>query len=563
MNITTLHANNKTDAATFIKKNKYIIALGVFVAYLCFSLYRIGDNSLWYDEVYSIDLGKATIDDIIANAIREDVNPPLYLIILHYWLDLFGDSEAALRSLSAVAMSLGCGIFFLFCNRFFNWQTAIFSTLLFFTSNELFYYAQEGRTFGLVILFCVLSNYAFMFLIKSPNWKNALLLGICNIVLFYLHTLSTLVCFGQIIAIFFLAFDGSLIGKKNTREISFLGYKLKHVAYYMLSWLIFVLLFLPWRERFFELMGQKSGSYWLAAPSPYEFKKCLYEFFNSEPLFFVYLISFILFLITTLAVKKFREESFSLKLLIAALIMGPFLMCVNYEISIFSTPVFLKRYILFTLLGFILMYSYIFSVLKIDFRIKLTFFIILLFFTARQMAVPKPSWFDFKDGVELLRKIEGPRTYITTDQTQLYAYYLDREVIFKAHGLERDYLLSQHGVHNPSNLIWPSTLDYSKYSDIYYTRVFEHYYDPNGLILAALNKKLVVKEDIEIKGIHITHFVIPPPDRDSMIRVMRQDIINNEEWYAQIIKKAKEWKIPVDSMVTVDAIWNYHQLYNK
>ncbi|MES2514373.1 MAG: glycosyltransferase family 39 protein [Bacteroidota bacterium] len=561
MRIISLPQFDKSEFSIFINQHKYKIAFGIFITYLCFSLYNIGDNNLWYDEVYSIDLGDETVEYIITNAIIEDVNPPLYLIILHYWMQLFGDSEAGLRSLSATAMSLGCGVYFLFCTRFFNWQTAIFSVLLFFTSNELFYYAQEGRTFGLIIMFCVLSNYAFMNLIKNPNWKNATFLGVFNIILFYLHTLSTLIAVGQIIAIFFLAFDKTLINNKNKNEFSFLGYRLKHLAYYILSWLVFLLLFLPWSGRFFELMNKENGSFWLTRPTSYDFKKCLYEFFNTDNLFFVYLGSFLIFLALISISKKLREEAFSLNLLLTALVMGPLLMYINYEVSIFSTPIFLKRYILFTLLGLFILYAYVLSLLKIDFRIKLCFFLTLSIVTASKMHVPKESWFDFDKGVQLLKKVEGPRCYITTDQSALYAYYLDKEGIFKAPREQRANLLAQHGVYEPGNLLWVNTLDYEKYSEIYYTRVFECYYDPERLVLAELNKKLIAKEDIDIKGIHITHYSMAPPDRDSMITVLRQEILNNQAWYSQVVQKSKEWKIPVDSMVTLDAMWNYEQKY--
>jgi mannosyltransferase len=162
----------KFDVSLFINKHKYLIALGVFISYLCLSMYKIGNNSLWYDEGFSIDLAHDSIDSIILSSLRDDPNPPLYIIILHYWISVFGDSETGLRSLSAVAMSLAGSILFLFCRRFFNWQTAIFATLFFFTSNEIYYYSEEGRTFGLIILFCTLSIYSFMNLIKSPNWKT-------------------------------------------------------------------------------------------------------------------------------------------------------------------------------------------------------------------------------------------------------------------------------------------------------------------------------------------------------------------------------------------------------
>lgn len=560
MNKISLTIFNKGDFSVFIKKHQFKIAFGLFVAYLCLSLYKIGNNSLWYDECYSIDFANDSIRDIIKISLRDDVNPPLYLIILHYWLDLFGDSEASLRSLSALSLSFACSFFFLFSLRFFNWQTAVFSILLFFTSNELFYYSQEGRTYALVILFCVLSNFAFMSLVENPNWKNALLLGIFNSVIFYLHTLASLAFVGQLILMPFLTFNKHLFLKKNPTTISFAGYKLKHILYYIISWIIFGLLFLPWKARFFEIMSQKSKGYWFTTPSFDDLKNCLFDFSNSKELFFVYIFSFIILLFLIFSFKKLREESFNPKLIIIPIILGPLLLYLNYMISIYMAPMFIKRYVLFTILGFILTYAYVFSVLKVDFRIKSGLFLILLFFSARKMTVPRDSWYDFKDGVEFLKKVEGPRCYISSDMPALFAYYLDREAMFNVPLEKRYKLLAEHGIHIHNNLYWPNTIDYSKYSDIYYTRAFDNYYDPNHTVATQLRKKLLFVEEISIKGMQITHFKVPV-NRDSTIILIRKDIINNKEWYSQIIKKAKERNITVDSMVTLDANWSYEQSY--
>ncbi|MBI3519211.1 MAG: glycosyltransferase family 39 protein [Bacteroidetes bacterium] len=552
-------SNNKL--AFFIHNKRYWIAFGVFASYLCLGFYKIGNTNIWFDEMYSIDLAVHNdIYGIILNAIKADVNPPLYLIIVHYWLDLFGQSEVALRSISAIAVSLSCGIFFLFCHRFFNWQTAIFATLLFFSSNELFYYAQEGRTYGLVILFCVLSNYSFMSFVKQPNLKSTALLGIFNAIIFYLHLLASLNFIAQILLIPFLAFDKKLFTEKDPLVYSFFGFKLKQVGYYIFSWSIFGILFLPWRERFFGLMGQKSGSFWLGRPSVFELKNCLFDLYNSKELFFVYLISFSILLFAIIFIKRSRNDFFDYKLIIIPMVIGPFLLFLNYFVSIYATPIFLKRYVLFTILGFILSYAYVFSVIKLDFRIKLALFLVLVFFTARKMVIPRESISDFKEGVELLKKAE-PKSYITTDMSAMYAYYLDRDHIFKEPiGPARDSLLMARGIYPQCNTYWANSIDFSKYTDIYYTKTLEDYYDPNRITASILHKKLIFIEDINIKGINISHFSVPVK-KDSTVKTLCNNIKNDKEWYKLIIQKAKEKNITPDSMLVIEAIWCYEQKY--
>jgi len=63
--------------------------------------YNIDKKSYWLDEELSIRLSSLSISGIIDNSANE-THPPLYYFILHYWMNLFGDSEASARSLSAI-----------------------------------------------------------------------------------------------------------------------------------------------------------------------------------------------------------------------------------------------------------------------------------------------------------------------------------------------------------------------------------------------------------------------------------------------------------------------------
>src|SRR6266498_48084 len=63
--------------------------------------YRLGDQSFWFDEAYSVVQARKPLGDLLA-ATAADTQPPLYYLLLGLWGGLFGDSEPALRSLSAL-----------------------------------------------------------------------------------------------------------------------------------------------------------------------------------------------------------------------------------------------------------------------------------------------------------------------------------------------------------------------------------------------------------------------------------------------------------------------------
>jgi hypothetical protein len=61
----------------------------------------LANVGLWFDEANTYSIARGTADEIVAR-LRDDASPPLYYFLLHGWIAIFGASEAALRSLSAV-----------------------------------------------------------------------------------------------------------------------------------------------------------------------------------------------------------------------------------------------------------------------------------------------------------------------------------------------------------------------------------------------------------------------------------------------------------------------------
>ncbi len=67
-------------------------------------LYRLGADSLWYDETVSMLLARAEIPELLRHT-AGDIHPPLYYLLLHFWIRLAGWSE-----FSAAFFSLWFGV---------------------------------------------------------------------------------------------------------------------------------------------------------------------------------------------------------------------------------------------------------------------------------------------------------------------------------------------------------------------------------------------------------------------------------------------------------------------
>ncbi|HCM37311.1 MAG: hypothetical protein UV61_C0006G0164 [Candidatus Gottesmanbacteria bacterium GW2011_GWB1_43_11] len=123
-------------------------------------------QSLWRDEAFSVWIAQDSLSELIRRT-SGDFNPPLYYILLHYWLQIFGRSEIALRGLSVAFWLCFLAVVYIFAKKIFKSQpAAILTTALMAVNPMLLYFAFELRMYSLLILLATLSMYFFY----TQNW---------------------------------------------------------------------------------------------------------------------------------------------------------------------------------------------------------------------------------------------------------------------------------------------------------------------------------------------------------------------------------------------------------
>ncbi|HSH31533.1 MAG TPA: glycosyltransferase family 39 protein [Candidatus Saccharimonadales bacterium] len=133
------------------------LALGVVVMFT-----NITKSSIWHDEGYTMMLIPKAPLDILARTAR-DVHPPLHYLTLHYWTSLFGTSELAARSLSAVFMLGTIMVMFYLVKRLFGTAPARLAALFLALAPFLVRYAQEARMYAMVAFLLALAT---LFLVR-------------------------------------------------------------------------------------------------------------------------------------------------------------------------------------------------------------------------------------------------------------------------------------------------------------------------------------------------------------------------------------------------------------
>src|SRR4051794_15392123 len=116
----------------------------------------------WIDEGLSVGIADRPLSDI-PFALREDGSPPLYYMLLHFWLDLAGRSESGVRGLSLLFALLAIPAAFWAGRQIWGTQRAAwFSAVLMAFNPFLTQYAQEARMYSLVALLAIPATTCFI-----------------------------------------------------------------------------------------------------------------------------------------------------------------------------------------------------------------------------------------------------------------------------------------------------------------------------------------------------------------------------------------------------------------
>lgn len=379
---------------------------------LFFKCLHLPEESIYGDEAYSIfhaqkSLGELT--DIFLN----DQNPPLHIILLHFWMQIFGVSDISAKGFSILLSTL-CGIvLFIFANKYINKQASILVSVLFLFSNAQFFYSQEVRTYALVQLLCISSFYYYFKLLKEPDKKSLLLLTLINLLLLFSHYLTIFIFVTQFLCIWMFY--------KNNRQ----GLK-----YYLISQILTALLFSPWLKVLFSNLP-KSGSFWLTAPTFGELKWFLYMLNGSEWLFTIFTVIIVSSLLMVIFNKRFRffSQSFDVKLYIIFFSLYVLPIALDYWVAQY-TPVFLGRYFLYSTLGLFLLLAYVLSNLNMSKHLRFIISLPILYSLIVAFNIKPEKEDNWKYIIPKIKKLQTENTLIYISASYKYkdfSFYYDRE----------------------------------------------------------------------------------------------------------------------------------------
>ncbi len=148
---------------------RFWVLLIVFAGVGALASYLIGmQQSVWFDEAYSVLVAQQPIGEIIRLA-AADTHPPLYYLFLHEWGTLFGWGESALRVSSALVFGGAIAVAGVLVKRLFGMRAALATLLLLIVSPLLVRYGFEIRSYALASFIGITATYV---MIRAENSRT-------------------------------------------------------------------------------------------------------------------------------------------------------------------------------------------------------------------------------------------------------------------------------------------------------------------------------------------------------------------------------------------------------
>ena len=201
-------------------KREYLLLILITLLAAGLRFYDLTYQGLWADEASSIyvakcvDLGfmrASLVDvthkrffhpdrsprDLIRACARNESAPPAYFISLAIWIKMFGSSEFAIRSLSAVLGTLVIPVFFLLgVSLFHKSGPALLASLFVAVYPINVYYSQEARSYSFSAFFSVLACWLLLrAMTKNPRFGAWAAYGLAALIVCYSFYFSTIVLF--------------------------------------------------------------------------------------------------------------------------------------------------------------------------------------------------------------------------------------------------------------------------------------------------------------------------------------------------------------------------------
>lgn len=324
---------NPDPLRVFEKRNLllWLIPVGLIILNFVLKIMYLGRQDIAMDEPFTIYYAQAGFSSLF-EMLKTENNPPLFFLLIHLWIRIFGISAFSVRFLPFLFSTLTAPLIYLTGKRFFSLRSGIFASLVFTFSNYQLGFSHEARVYSLFALLTCISMYFFLSLIQNPGKRSSIyLLIITNILIIYSH--------------FFGFF---VIGVQMLSCLIFPDLK-KALKGCLKAQIITLILYLPYFPVLFSRFHASSGGTWVPPPLISDLYTMIWRFSNVPVVTVLFLLFFLAALMKYLIRRDPLKNISPFQKVLLVWFLVPYLAIFLFS---FKIPMFLDRYLIFVSCAF-------------------------------------------------------------------------------------------------------------------------------------------------------------------------------------------------------------------
>ena len=422
----SINFSNNTNSRTI---NLNFILIGILILAAFFRFYNIGFQGAWLDELHTLKEAdpNLTFKELHEVIMWREGIPHFYFIMVRIFGVIFTHTLFSIRLSSVI-----CGVFsvygmYLLGKEMKDKNMGYIAAILLAIHPFHIEYSQEGRSYSLLILFVIFSFYRLVLFLDQYNLKNALYLGLFSGLITNAHPIGIV----NILSVFFIIIICFFFIKGKMEKITYF----KNTFICGITTLI---VFFP----VYQIVSKVSDiqSFWVQKPSFDYVIQVLTNLSGSTTIIFyltilslVFIVLHSVYLLTNINKNTFVKKDLINNLIVINWIVFFFLFILIKSLG--ETSIFLNRYLISLVPGFILAISLVIEYIKYKhIKILITFLISGIFlyviFNEKKYYTTRVKA-QFNDLTEEVIALNPNNETIVSNWGWLLSYYLDRENTIK------------------------------------------------------------------------------------------------------------------------------------
>jgi mannosyltransferase len=175
-----------------MKKNVFLNVLVIILVPAIIVVFAYNTKSFWGDEILSIQFASKSIGELF-KSLAADYHPPLYFLLLKFWIHIFGDGEFVLRVFQGLMGILFLLFALLLFRKIFPERAYHPFFFLLALSNEFLLFMPMLRYYTLAAALVVLSTLVFFNWLERDNARNSFWLLLSYAAILYTDYPSSIV----------------------------------------------------------------------------------------------------------------------------------------------------------------------------------------------------------------------------------------------------------------------------------------------------------------------------------------------------------------------------------